>query len=230
MGLVTALIIGYVVRTVVLLLLLWIMVELQKLNYSIAGLLGSAALASALDMIPFAGHALAVPVLYLCVWKVTRASLFPDAVFTVAVSYALMFLVQMLLLTALTPDLRHHPANDDREQLDPDRSALVETQKLAETVAAQPTNNPARVPSPVSAPTTPTADWLQGIKVTGVAVNGDKSMLFIVAEKKKPYTLVLGEPTAVQTAKGVRHVQLVNASGKAATVEINGETVTLKIP
>ena len=95
MGDITILIIEYAARTVVLTLLLWLMVKLQKLNYFFLGLLGSAAVACALDTIPYVGHYLAVPVLYLCIWKITQASLMPDAVFTVVVSYALMFAVKV---------------------------------------------------------------------------------------------------------------------------------------
>jgi hypothetical protein len=47
----------------ILLVRLWIMIKLQSLNYNFLGLLGSAALASGLDMIPYFGHLLAVPVL-----------------------------------------------------------------------------------------------------------------------------------------------------------------------
>ncbi|HEX9046505.1 MAG TPA: hypothetical protein VF988_05715, partial [Verrucomicrobiae bacterium] len=106
LGDIVAFVIGYVARTGLLTLLLWLMIKLQKLNYTFLGVLGSAALASLLDSIPYVGHYFAVPVLYLCIWKVTQASLMPDAVFTVAVSYALMFAVNVLLFTALIGDLR----------------------------------------------------------------------------------------------------------------------------
>src|ERR1039457_439552 len=97
------LIIEYAARTAVLTLLLCGMVKIQKLNFFFPGLLVSAAIACALDTIPCFGHYLAVPILYLCIWKVTGASLMPDAVFTVVISYALMFAVNVLLFTARGP-------------------------------------------------------------------------------------------------------------------------------
>ena len=56
--------IEFAARTAVLLGLLWVMIKLQKFNrryeYRFLKLLGAAALASGLDMIPHAGHFLAV--------------------------------------------------------------------------------------------------------------------------------------------------------------------------
>ena len=90
------------------------MLEIQKFNYNWPGLIGSALLASGLDMIPYFGHALAVPALYICVWKMTRESIFPDAAFTVLFSYLFMFVVNMFLITYLMGDLRPdlHPDTD----------------------------------------------------------------------------------------------------------------------
>src|SRR5437867_1694011 len=101
-----ALAIEFALQTVFLILGLWIMIKLQKLDYNVLGLLGAAALASGLDMIPLAGHYIAVPVLYLCIAKVTRADLYPDAVFTVVIAYALMFAMNVFLIGALMGDLR----------------------------------------------------------------------------------------------------------------------------
>src|ERR1041385_6892714 len=98
--------IEFAVQTVFLLAALWIMIKIQKLNYKFLPLLGAAALASGLDMIPYAGHYLAVPVLLLCVKKVTEAEMVPDVVFTVVVGYALMFGMNLWLLGTLLGDLR----------------------------------------------------------------------------------------------------------------------------
>src|ERR1043165_2978409 len=98
--------VGFAAQTVVLVAALWIMIKLQRLDYNFLGLLGSAALASGLDMIPYVGHYLAVPVLYVCIAMVTRADLFPDAVVTVVIAYALMFCLNMFLLAGLLGDLR----------------------------------------------------------------------------------------------------------------------------
>jgi hypothetical protein len=98
--------IGFGVETVFLVLGLWIMIKIQKLDYSFLGLLGSAALGASLDMIPYAGHALAVIALYLSLRLVTRADLFPDVAFTVGVAYALVFCMNLFVLGAMMGDLR----------------------------------------------------------------------------------------------------------------------------
>src|SRR5579862_5037514 len=123
MSAIIILIISFGVRTILLTLMLWVMVKLQKLNYFFVGLLASAALACALDMIPYAGHYLAVAVLYFCIWKITGASLFPDTAFTVAVSYALVFAVNMLCLTALMGNLRPQVADQDQSEPPPAMTA-----------------------------------------------------------------------------------------------------------
>src|SRR2546423_14224552 len=67
--------IPFLIKTVFLVLALWIMVKIQRFQYHFLGLLGAATLASALDMIPYFGHFIALPVLYLCLIKVTREDL-----------------------------------------------------------------------------------------------------------------------------------------------------------
>ena len=144
MGDIPTLIIGYAVRAVVLTLLLWAMIKVQRLKYSLPGMVGSAVLAAGLDMIPHYGHYAALPVLYLCIWKVTGASRTPDAIFTVVVAYALMFAVQVLVLTALTPPTpRAHPVEAKVDAA----PALVPGKPKPD---ALPT--PAPVPKPVPVP------------------------------------------------------------------------------
>src|SRR5208283_938023 len=103
-------------QTAILLGLLWIMIKIQKLNQSVAykflGLLGAATLATGLDMVPYAGHGLAVAALLLCVKKVTRAP-YIDVLFTVAISYALMFGVNLFILGSLMGDLRPSAGNSE---------------------------------------------------------------------------------------------------------------------
>jgi hypothetical protein len=222
---ITVLIISYAARTAVLTLLLWIMVQLQKLNYSFPGLLGSAALACALDTIPYFGHYLAVPVLYLCIWKVTQASLMPDAVFTVVISYALMFGVKVLLLTAILPT--PHPLAGDRDQSEPSASMTTDSPDATDPAAADATNTPkgsVRAPAPAKS----ADEWLNDVIVKGATENGDKSTLLLTAQKKL-YTLALNKPTVLQTTNGACHIRLLNVSENWAMVEVNGETTYLRL-
>jgi hypothetical protein len=101
--------IEFVARTVVLLGLLWLMVKLQKFDrryeYRFTGLIGVALLASGLDMVPFGGHFLAVPVLLVGVKKVTHAD-YIESLLTITISYALILGVNLILMGSFMGDLR----------------------------------------------------------------------------------------------------------------------------
>ncbi|HUC86578.1 MAG TPA: hypothetical protein VL970_15385 [Candidatus Acidoferrales bacterium] len=194
------------------------MVKLQKLDYVILGLLGSAALASGLDMIPYCGHYLAVPVLYLCIWKVTRASLMPDAAFTVAVAYALMFGLRVFLLTALLPPI--HPLPPEENPFAPQPARLAE---MPEVVTAPSTNKTPAVEIRKSAD-----DWLKEVVFKGATSDGDKSMLLLYANTNL-YQLEMNKLTDVQTKGGTCQMRLVNVSESWGTIEVNGETAYLRL-
>ena len=228
MGDLAILIIEYAARTVVLTLLLWAMVKLQKLDYFFLGLLGSAALACALDTIPYFGHYLAVPVLYFCIWKVTHASLMPDAVFTVVVAYALMFAVKVLLFTALIGDLRMSTSSDENDPVPP---AVAAAKPAPSVPAPVPVPVPAtnqHAASPAKTPSKSAEEILKEITFKGLTQNGDKSMLVVNANKKN-YTLMTGETTVVQTASSTCHIRLVAMSANWATLEVNGEETFWRI-
>ena len=228
MGHTTILIIDYAARTALLTLLLCAMVKIQKLNFFFPGLLASAIIACALDTIPYFGHYLAVPVLYLCIWKVTGASLMPDAVFTVVVSYALMFAVNVLLFTALIGDLR--PAVKTSEISKTNHAATV-VKPATPIITPPPATNQIVTnasASPAKTNLKSADDFLKEVTVKGVTENGDKSMLVIRANKKI-YTLMMGEQTLVQTTSGPCHIRLVNVGETWATVEVNGEKTYLRV-
>lgn len=215
-----ALLIHFGARAAALTLLLWIMVKLQKLDYSFFGLLGSAALASAFDMIPVCGHYLAVPILYLCIWKVTRASLMPDAIFTVAVSYAFMFGVRLFVFNPLLPPL-HPPA---------ETAILFERHAVpkADPIAAFITMHPTNLPPPVVVARKTADDWLKEITFKGVTENGDKSILLIKASTNL-YEIQVDRAVTVQTRTGACQMRLVNVGETWATLEIDGETTYLQL-
>jgi len=213
--------IEFLANWAILLLLLWIMIKVQGLDYNFLGLLGSAALGSGLDMIPYCGHALAVPVLYFCIWKVTQSCLFPDAAFTVVVAYALMFAVNMFLLGALMGDLRPQ-----------DKLAAGEanfTQELADeppaTVAGA--AKPVKVAGgkPAAAATLGTADKItKELTVKGVTRNGDKSAVTILSGNKT-YTLFLGQLVSVQTTDGLASVRFTELGANYVALNIRGTEV-----
>jgi hypothetical protein len=210
-----ALFIHFAARTAVLTLLLWIMVKLQKLDHSF---LGSAALASAFDLIPYCGPYLAVPALFLCIWTGTRAS-FGPAVFTVGVSYALMFAVRLFLLVRLLPPLHPPAAAAVLFQTHP----LPKVDPVAAFMQVQSTNLPAPVVVQKTAD-----DWVKEITFKGVTANGDKSILLVQATTNL-YEIQVDRPVTVQTATGTCQMRLINVGETWATLEINGETGYLRL-
>ena len=214
------LLIEFVAHAVLLTVALWIMIKLQSLNYNFPALLGSAALGGGLDMIPYFGHALAVPALYFCIWKMTRASMFPDAAFTVVVAYALMFAFNVLVLTALMGDLRPdlHP------------SAANEPDDVTNTVVE---TTPAKTKPPAGTKQTAVSKAAKAaaknFSVKGVTRNGDQSSVSIQAGGKN-YFVPLNQVTLITTDDGILSVRLTVLADKTLTLEINGEPVTLPLP
>jgi hypothetical protein len=213
----------FLIHGTILLVLLWIMIKLQKLDYNFLGLLGSAALGSGLDMIPHFGHYLAVPVLYLCIWKATRSTIFPDAAFTVVVAYALMFCVNLFILGSLMGDLR--PADKAMENDEtPVPKLAVKTNSIVRTNAVHPV---------VVAPPAPSAEELEAKKIAatflikGVTRNADQSSVTLQSGKKV-YTIFLGESDVVMTGDGQISVQFKELGDHSVTLTI--KEIDVKLP
>jgi len=210
----------YLFHSVVLLVLLWIMIRLQKLNYNWLGLIGSAFLAGGLDMIPYFGHVLAVPVLYICIWRVTRSSLFPDAAFTVVLAYALMFGVNLLVIGMLMGDLRPNlrPTTESADDMVTNYSFPVAPKNVAPT---NPPSPPVVAVSPASKATNALARILA---VKGLIRNGPKSVLML-RDGTKTLTLNLGQKTVVQTPEGPYRVRFDSADTNAVILSVEDETL-----
>jgi hypothetical protein len=133
--------IEFAIQTVFLLLALWIMIKLQKLHWNLPGMIGAAALASGLDMIPYVGHYISFSVLLLCVWKLSQPDSYTDVIFTVGIGYALMFCMNLFLLGALMGDMKPlTPVKADSKPADgevrPADTANETNQATVETVHA----------------------------------------------------------------------------------------------
>jgi hypothetical protein len=215
--------IEFLIHSVILLALLWIMIKLQKLDYNFLGLLGSAALAGALDMIPHFGHMLAVPVLYLCIWKVTQSSLFPDAAFTVMISYALMFGVNLFIIGSLMGDLRPSDKNIGEDE--------SSTQKLAgESQLVAVTNKFVQVTSSNQLQTSDAKqaeEIAKQFSIKGVTRNSDKSAVTLQSGKKI-YTIFLGQLISVQTDDGLVSVRFTDLGKNWVALNIRG--IEVKCP
>ena len=140
-------------QTVILTAALWIMLKVQHFDWSTPGLIGAAAVACALDRIPFVGWELSFVVLLFCVKALIHSRTFTDAIFSVAIAYAITFAVNMFLLTALVGDLRHSVAVRARVP-NPARAAAVQP---AGTTSGGATTPPTRAQTATAQTPTATA-------------------------------------------------------------------------
>jgi hypothetical protein len=210
--LVIALAITFLFRFIALFAFLLIMIKIQKLNFSWLPLIGSAALASVLDMIPFVGHFIAVPALLLCIWKVTGSELYPDASCTVGLSYALMRCLGWIVLAyAPAPQLASSHDNDaDGTNMPP--MAIVQT------------TNEAPVAEAPSAPPVPQDGVAADISVKGIS-HGINDALVTIQYGKKNYVISLGEGTTISTKEGMATVRFVKTDGNNVTLSVRGQEV-----
>jgi hypothetical protein len=215
----------FLFHSALLMAMLGIMIKCQSMNYTFLGLLGTAAAGGALDMIPYVGHAFAVVTMYFCIVKMTRASMFPDASFTVAVSYALMFAVKMLAITYLIGDLR--PASMDRVNLTSDippapRFAAAEPHP---TPPAATNTSPANLPPPAPKDNAIADGFVRQFVIKGATRNGDKSSA-IINFAGRTFTLFQGDTFSLPVDDKMVQVTLSNVDSQRLTFSINGEMAT----
>jgi len=227
----------FIVEAACLMAALWVMIKVQKLNYSFLGLLVSAALGAALDMIPYFGHYLAVPVLFFSLYRVTRAEMFPDVAFTVVVAYALTFCMNLFLLGAFIGDLRPSAREEPEEITTPAMSGADQTAELPSAPSNQVAvvqSNPVPVVSqkaavPIKAATTAKLSeaTLKSIKLKGL--NSGARPSAILSDGKRTFTLNVGESRSLTTADGLVTVKLERVTSDRAAISLNGEQLTLSM-
>jgi hypothetical protein len=202
-------------KFVLLSFFLWVMIKIQGLQYELLPVIGAAFLAASLDMIPLGGHYIAVPVLYLCIWKITRTSLYPEAVFTVVISYALMFTTTLILL-AYAPVSSLHTASEHNYNFD--------DQTNIPAIAVVQTTNQIPVTQAPPPPSVSKDKIAANISVTGVSHVGNDAIVTIQYGKKS-YVISLGEGTTISTDQGMTAVHFVKATDKDVTLSIKGKEV-----
>lgn len=212
-----ALAITFPFRFVALLVFLIIMIKIQKFDFAWLPLLGATLLATVLDTIPLVGHFLAVPVLYFCIWKITNSSLYPDAAFTVGLSYALVRCVAYILLAyAPMPNGIHpKPQKYDLASLAPS-PGLQATNEVAEADPAPQPQAPV-----VNVPDNKTT---ANISVKGVSRDASGAMVTIQCNSKV-YTISSDEGTPVSTDNGIVTVRVLAADDKNVTLDVGGQPV-----
>lgn len=209
----------FLFHSALLMAVLWIMIKFQDFDYTFLGLLGTAVAGGALDMIPFVGHALAVATLYICITKMTRASMFPDAAFTVAVGYALMFAVKVLAFTAIIGDLR--PSAMDRKDSEAgEPPALLQS---AETGTGQPATSSKAAPT--TANSKAAAEFVQKLTIKGVTWNGNNSSVTIQYGGKS-HLVFAGETVLLPAGEKSVWLKVEKVENQTLTFSVNGELAT----
>jgi hypothetical protein len=219
--------VGFFIRAVALFAFLLMMIKIQKFDFAWLPLIGSTLLASALDLIPIVGHFIAVPVLYICIWKSVRCDNFKDATFTVLLSYAFVRCLTLILLAyapaSIIPRVPHNnfasdptvqfavvqPTHDVAPQAEPAANPPSEPGVATQTAAATPDNS--TVPTPA-------------ISIKGVIRSTTGAMVTIQCGKKD-YMLSQDEGVTVSTDQGMVPVHFVEASGNEVTLSVDGQQV-----
>ena len=271
-GILLSRLIEFVLQTAILLGLLWGMIKIQKLDqrfaYNFLGLLGTAALTTGLDQIleVTLGHFIGIyfasyistpivgAVLLLCLKKVTQAP-YVDVLFTAAISYALLFGVNLFILESLMGDLRPSARNSEefeivtqQQEIKKEHQTAIKTnlpaQKANLPASSAPTNStkPAKGAAPMTNLPAPSAPTNSGSKspakpvealvkyfvVKGVTRNAAKSAVTIQSGAKI-YTIFLGETALMQTPDGPIPVRFKDLGEDWVVLEINGEQAMLPI-
>lgn len=229
--------IGFIVQTVFLTLALWIMILIQKLDYHFLGLLGSAALACAVDTIlnlalrpwfdglsVYISAPIFLAVLFFCVRKVTNADTV-DVSFTIVVGGALRFGMNLFLIGALMGDLRPSTGGSGEYGADLQPPETNEAYQIAgKTNPAAPGAPSGLVAQPKPGQQVATATNLFSVK--GVSRNGARSAVTIQTGKRT-YTIFLGEAALTQTSKGPVSVRFKELGDGWVALVINGAETKL---
>lgn len=204
-----ALTIAFLFRFVLLMTGLLIMIKLEKYDFTWLPLIGAALLACALDMIPLVGHYIAVPVLYLCIWKITNSDLFPDAAFTAGLSYAFVRCVTLIVMAYIPFNAHPRTAQD-----------IFSFETNAVVANSQFTNEIAQMNSPAEEAANNKINT--DISVSSISRIANSAMVTIQSGRKT-YSLSLGEGTTISTDKGTVRVHFLEADAHDVTLDVNGQ-------
>ena len=218
-------------QTGILFAVVFILIKLQKLDqhdgFHFLKVLGVCALASGLDMIPYFGHYISISALLLGI-KLVSGSPYADVLFTVGISYALMFVVNLFIFASLIGDLR--PSAGDAAGV-PARYGSTPREQIVETEpeAADETNPPASAVASNPAPQVSVKPAPAGVTrytIKGLSRNGAKSVVTIDTGTKA-YTLFLGDTLSMQTADGTSRVRFENLDADWVTLDVDGKPLKL---
>jgi hypothetical protein len=213
------------VETAFLLTALWIMIKLQKLNYNFLGLLGAAALASAIDLLPLPfrlTNFISFTVLLICITKVTGAERV-DNLFTIGVGYALWFGMNLFLLGTLLGDLRPSAREAENHQIS------EEIQREDDTASAHPAAPASANPTPLAAkPETVKAPQgpLPQLAVKSLIRNGAKSSVTLQSDNDSRL-IFLGDTEMLHTATGTLKVRFDGLTDESVLLTVGDQQIKL---
>jgi hypothetical protein len=242
------LLVYFVLRLALLTASLWIMLRAQSLSYTIPGIIGCSALASACDMIPFGGHPLAVGVLIFSIIRLTGAH-FIDVRFTVVISYAVTFLIQMVALSVMPleananartlkekfPSVFHAITIEDSDYTLP-KNSEPSTKPDAETnqtvtpapkaqVVAPSAAQPAVAPVSVA----PLSKSVAGCFTLKGVMGNSGDLTVMIGTGVRTYSLQIGETATMDTSAGKMDVTVVEANQTGAVLKIGGNRLPLQL-
>jgi hypothetical protein len=209
---------GSAVSVVVLAILLWLVLRVQKLKTPVWKILFSALLTTGLGLIPFAGIALGYVALLVCIWKLCDADLFPDTFFTASITNALVFCFNLFLLGAAMGDLKMRFAGE----YDPEFAAVAET-VLAETEAEESAGTNATPAPQPAAPRPPPP----GLKLLGLTVNGTNRVA-LLRSGGVGRTVATGESFEYREEGRTHQLRCKEIRADAVMVEWQGAMVELR--
>jgi len=210
--------------------LLWGMIKIQKLNYNVLGLFGSSLAATLVAFIPYGGSYLSYVVLVICLWKCTGAEIAPDIIFTVGISGALMFCVNLFVIGALMGDIRPDfaaNARGDSEQTEMAGDAEDDSDESDETEETNAVAKPAGLAPVVNPAPLKTGDGSLVLK--GVTFNANRPLVMI-AGGGRVHTVTTGETFTVTLPKSKTKWRCVQVTKTSAVVKSEqGEQFELHI-
>jgi hypothetical protein len=179
------------VRFVLYSFILWIMIKIQKFNYNWPGLLLVSGASIAISYIPWVGPYLAYPVLIFGLRSVTGADIAPDIIFTVGITRAVMFCVNLFIIGALMGDLR--PDLNASARTDGEEAEMAEVEDEEEEESA-----PQKEAGPSYTLANSKHPKAKDLTLRGISINSSRAMA-IVGAGRNFHTVSTGECFKVQS-------------------------------
>lgn len=217
---------GFLARAVVLLVLIWAMARLLRVECHFPGLAASSGLTAGADLIPHYGHWVAAPVLVFWVWRTTRASLFPETLFVITPPFVAMLCLSLFVLPKFAGRPEQHPgAQESNARVTQPRQPTNEATGEAASPAPQPVaSNLFRIGEGK-----PVQNRAGPLWISGITRNGAESSVTLQTGEKT-YNISLGQTITVQTTNGPVPVQFSELGSNWLILTIAGNPVKRPAP